>query len=84
MRESEEGVVLDNRLCNSCKACLALCPFDVLTITYTGEIVKYDLCGGDPEYVKTRPTNAIIYEKIPHKDTWYIRRLSRVADIYGV
>jgi Fe-S-cluster-containing hydrogenase component 2 len=40
--------------------CVPACPFDVVFIAPTGEVLKCDLCGGDPACVKacsTRPDN---------------------------
>jgi carbon-monoxide dehydrogenase iron sulfur subunit len=83
LKETEDGVILDEKLCNSCKACLAVCPFNALTITYTGEFFKCDLCGGDPECVKACPVNAIVYEEPPYKNVEYIKHLSKITEIYG-
>ncbi len=82
LKETDLGIILDDKLCNSCKACLAMCPFDALSVTYSGEIFKCDLCGGDPECVKVCPTNALIYEKLPYKNIEYIKHLSKVYEIY--
>ncbi len=53
-RDARTGAVLvDNKLCNGCEACLLVCPLGAISLDKQKEIVfKCDLCGGDPECVK--------------------------------
>ncbi len=53
-------VVLDPELCNNCKACLAVCPFNA--IVDVGEsMIKCDLCDGNPKCVSACKRGAIKY-----------------------
>jgi Fe-S-cluster-containing dehydrogenase component len=53
-RDEETGIVKHNpAVCIGCKQCLMACPFGgVFMEPSSGEILKCDLCGGDPECVK--------------------------------
>jgi len=63
-RSPETGAMLiDQGLCIGCRECMAVCPFGGVTMSETGEMVKCDLCDGDPFCVKLCPTEAIEYAK---------------------
>jgi anaerobic carbon-monoxide dehydrogenase iron sulfur subunit len=50
--------VIDQGRCIQCMECVPGCPFDVVFVAPSGELLKCDLCGGDPVCVKacsTRP-----------------------------
>ncbi len=52
------AAVIDQDQCIQCMECIPGCPFDVVFVAPTGEVLKCDLCGGDPVCVKacaTRP-----------------------------
>jgi Fe-S-cluster-containing hydrogenase component 2 len=54
------AALIDQSKCIQCMECVPACPFDVVFIAPTGEVLKCDLCGGDPVCVKacsTRPDN---------------------------
>ena len=57
----EDGVVVrDEDRCIGCRMCAVLCPYNAIT-SFQGEIIKCDLCGGDPTCVKYCTTGAIQY-----------------------
>ncbi|ADI31956.1 4Fe-4S dicluster domain-containing protein [Staphylothermus hellenicus] len=74
--------IINHDKCIGCYECVYACPFGAIIINRRAQVVKCDLCGGDPECVKVCPTNAIVYEKTPYKNTSYIKKLSRITDIY--
>jgi Fe-S-cluster-containing dehydrogenase component len=46
-------VALDYALCIGCKVCVTACPFGGMGIdTVTRQVIKCDLCGGDPACVR--------------------------------
>jgi anaerobic carbon-monoxide dehydrogenase iron sulfur subunit len=52
------AAVIDQDNCIQCMECVPGCPFDVVFVAPSGELLKCDLCGGDPVCVKacaTRP-----------------------------
>ncbi len=62
-RDRETGIVRAmGRNCIGCYECVAACPFGAMRIdVLTDQVVKCDLCDGDPECVKWCPTGAIQY-----------------------
>ena len=56
-----DGVIVrDEDRCIGCRLCAAVCPFNAITV-FDKEIVKCDLCSGDPECVKYCSTGAVQY-----------------------
>ena len=54
--DERTGVVLvDNTLCTCCLECVEACPFESIRVGPDGEILKCDLCGGDPVCVRYCP-----------------------------
>jgi anaerobic carbon-monoxide dehydrogenase iron sulfur subunit len=54
------AAIIDQDKCIQCMECVPACPFDVVFVAPTGELLKCDLCGGEPACVKacsTRPDN---------------------------
>jgi Fe-S-cluster-containing dehydrogenase component len=52
------AAVIEQDNCIQCMECVPGCPFDVVFVAPKGELLKCDLCGGDPVCVKacaTRP-----------------------------
>ena len=53
-----QAAVIEQDNCIQCMECVPGCPFDVVFVAPHGELLKCDLCGGDPVCVKacaTRP-----------------------------
>lgn len=52
------AAIIDQNKCIQCMECVPACPFDTVYVAPTGEVLKCDLCGGDPVCVtacSTRP-----------------------------
>ncbi len=68
--EKTGAVITDQSKCIGCKLCMIACPFGAISIDpVTKEVIRCDLCGGDPQCVKFCPTGALEYVK---------------ADTYGI
>ena len=65
-RNRETGVVeFDPNKCIVCKQCVIACPWGSIKLNHTGrEIIKCDLCGGDPECVKVCQAKALEYVEV--------------------
>ena len=66
-RDEEFGktgaVLVDDKLCNGCNACLAACPLGGLSLDKEKDIVfKCDLCGGDPQCVQFCSREALAFK----------------------
>lgn len=61
-RDEKTGVVLiDYAKCIGCKNCIQYCPFGAMTLDpETEQVIKCDLCGGDPQCVKYCIDNALV------------------------
>lgn len=59
----EYGAVLpDPKKCIRCKLCISACPFGNISFSpVKNQIVKCNLCGGNPQCAKYCPTRAIQY-----------------------
>lgn len=74
-RDSKTGCVsVDYDLCIGCRSCVSACPmggagFD----SKTGEVLRCDLCGGDPTCVKFCQTKAIQYMDVEKVQTKRMR-----------
>jgi Fe-S-cluster-containing hydrogenase component 2 len=59
----EDNVVMhDDEKCIHCRLCAAVCPHSAIT-TIGNELVKCDLCDGDPKCVKYCSTEALVYKE---------------------
>jgi carbon-monoxide dehydrogenase iron sulfur subunit len=65
-RNEETGAIeLNLERCVKCEACVAACPFGcALLDEIHNEIVKCDLCGGNPACAQFCPTKALVYKRI--------------------
>ncbi|MFW9856464.1 MAG: 4Fe-4S dicluster domain-containing protein [Candidatus Thorarchaeota archaeon] len=62
--EITQALVIDYELCVNCKLCIRDCPFGAVAITSERgkkKVIKCDLCGGDPQCVKTCEPEALLY-----------------------
>jgi len=57
------AVTLSERLCTSCKACAAVCPFGAVFLNPDGTMGKCDLCSGNPACVSACGEGALVYER---------------------
>ncbi|MCK4909828.1 MAG: 4Fe-4S dicluster domain-containing protein [Planctomycetes bacterium] len=64
--KEDEVIKWDKNKCIKCRFCVTVCPYSAITVM-DGEIIKCDLCGGDPKCVKVCSTNAIRYEEETHE-----------------
>ena len=56
---------VDAARCIGCLSCVFACPFGATFVDpASGEVLKCDLCEGDPTCVKVCPTGALTYEEI--------------------
>ncbi len=62
----ETGVVeFDPNKCILCKQCTMACPWGSIKLNHMGrEIIKCDLCGGDPECVKVCHAGALEFTEV--------------------
>ncbi|HDL65320.1 MAG TPA: 4Fe-4S dicluster domain-containing protein [Proteobacteria bacterium] len=59
MHLDDGRAVHDREKCILCGACIEACPFAGSLRIFEEELLKCDLCGGDPECVKYCPTDAL-------------------------
>lgn len=60
IKKNGQLVILDEKKCTGCKACVAACPFGA--IRYSQKLkkaLKCDLCNGEPECIKACITGAL-------------------------
>ncbi len=63
--ETTGAIELDKARCVNCRACVAACPFGCSLVDEVhDEVVKCDLCGGDPACARFCPTKALEYKRI--------------------
>lgn len=63
------AVVVVPEVCVGCLACVEACPFAAIQVGPAGEVLKCDLCGGDPQCVKYCPTRpAHCLPRLPYKE----------------
>lgn len=72
IKEEDTGRVrLDSDYCQDCGLCVEACPYGAISRAPDGEIIKCDLCGGNPQCVRLCETGAIQFkERQPQRLTW--------------
>jgi len=69
LNESTGVVDVDMEKCINCRMCSIACPFGNITIEpETMNVIKCDLCGGDPVCAKFCPTKALEFAVKPSPD----------------
>lgn len=64
LSKGKDGVVrMDKSLCVNCGLCISACPEAAPMRAPSGEVVKCDLCGGQPACVDACPNGALSYTK---------------------
>jgi len=64
LSKGKDGVVrMDKGLCVNCGLCMNACPEAAPLRSAEGEVVKCDLCGGQPACVEACPNGALSYTK---------------------
>lgn len=62
--ERTGAVVISEEKCTGCRVCLEACPFGAIYLDPDGNLLKCDLCGGDPVCVRYCPTRPA--DSLPH------------------
>ena len=66
MNPSTGAYEINREVCVRCMACVAACPFGCsLFDQQHNEVIKCDLCGGDPVCAHFCPTKALVYKPLP-------------------
>ncbi|MEM4245941.1 MAG: 4Fe-4S binding protein, partial [Candidatus Bathyarchaeia archaeon] len=62
--QESHAVLIDRDKCIGCRECVTACPFHVIIVDpKTGDVVKCDLCEGEPRCAKVCPKAAIVYAR---------------------
>ena len=63
-KDNQYGYVsLSTELCNNCLRCVKACPYGAIRVDEDRQIVKCDLCGGDPQCARYCPGQALQWVK---------------------
>ena len=60
----EKIVEIKHDLCTKCEQCIDACPFGVIFMSSDQEIIKCDLCNGDPKCVQFCSYKCLEYQEI--------------------
>jgi carbon-monoxide dehydrogenase iron sulfur subunit len=66
LRIVEDQVMFDRDKCDLCGVCIEACPIPGALRIFEGELLKCDLCGGDPSCVKYCPSGALSLKEKAH------------------
>lgn len=76
------AVVISEEKCTGCRVCLEACPFGVIFLDPDGNVLKCDLCGGDPlcvRYCPTRPANSLPHLSHPEQSCLQFKGFHEVS-----
>jgi Fe-S-cluster-containing hydrogenase component 2 len=80
-----EAAVIDSAKCISCMACVHACPFGAIQVgPDQREILKCDLCGGDPvcvKYCADRPENLLPHRPYPRTSVLRYDEPHKIAEL---
>jgi Fe-S-cluster-containing hydrogenase component 2 len=63
IKKDEDNIIrIDEDKCIGCRMCVIACPYGG-ALSFKGDIIKCDLCDGDPVCIKYCSTDAIVYEE---------------------
>jgi carbon-monoxide dehydrogenase iron sulfur subunit len=78
VEEATAALIIDESKCTRCMACVSACPFDAIRVGPGGEVLKCDLCHGEPVCVKHcpyRPENSV--PNLPHPQQSCLKLVER-------
>ena len=62
INRSDGAVIIDKEKCTKCGLCIKACPYGAIRFDKAKrELIKCDLCGGDPQCVKWCPAHVLEY-----------------------
>ena len=84
--DPKEVVVIDRQKCINCKSCMFACPIGGITVDPgENEVIKCDLCGGNPQCVAFCPTGALQFVDVDKSAMAKRRRgAERMSEVIGV
>ncbi|UCE74448.1 MAG: 4Fe-4S dicluster domain-containing protein [Methanomassiliicoccales archaeon] len=61
-RGEDQIIRIDPDKCIGCRMCVVACPYGAIS-SFEGDIIKCDLCDGEPVCIKFCSTDAVVYEE---------------------
>ena len=78
------AAIIDQEKCIQCMDCVPACPFGTILVAPDGQVLKCDLCGGDPACVTacdTRPEAINVGRQYPKSSVLFYEEASRYSAI---